>query len=158
MLPSFQSTKVPREPIPITENEGEKFFPRFAWNHRCYAPLSRCLQPGSVSAPIYQPPHPSGTSNGPAFCIPLDNFHEMPVMLMGLRFAYCTKGFASKIEPVDVDDTNDWWQSASCGQNPQSTWGTTTELVEGDKIHKVYEVQQSVEGVGSLLRAQISAI
>jgi len=26
-LPSLQSTKVPREPIPITENEGEKNFP-----------------------------------------------------------------------------------------------------------------------------------
>jgi len=26
-IPSLPSTKVPREPIPITENEGEKFFP-----------------------------------------------------------------------------------------------------------------------------------
>ena len=26
MLPSLQSTKVPQEPILITENEGEKFF------------------------------------------------------------------------------------------------------------------------------------
>ena len=43
-LPSVQSTKVPQQPILITENEGEKIFPRFARNDRPYAPLSRCLR------------------------------------------------------------------------------------------------------------------
>ena len=46
---------MPWEPILITENEGEKFFPRFAW------------KPSAASL-LYQPPHPWGASDGPAQC------------------------------------------------------------------------------------------
>ena len=52
-LPSLQSTKVPPEPILITENEGENFFPHFARNDQRYAPLSCCLRqrhPSDLSA------------------------------------------------------------------------------------------------------------
>jgi len=63
-LPSHQSTtKVPREPILITENEGEKFFPRFARNN--HAPCLYLAAFQSVNALIYQPPHPWGASDGP---------------------------------------------------------------------------------------------
>ena len=44
-LPSLQSTKVPRDLVLITENEGEiNFFPRFARNDRRYARLFHCLR------------------------------------------------------------------------------------------------------------------
>jgi len=43
-LPSLQSTKVPRDPTLITENEGEKNFPHLARNDRHYMPLSHCLR------------------------------------------------------------------------------------------------------------------
>ena len=49
-LPSLQSTKVLREAIPITENEGEKKFPLFARNDPHYASLSRCLRHNAVHA------------------------------------------------------------------------------------------------------------
>ena len=58
VLPSLQSTKVPRQPILITEDEGENFFPRFARNDRRYAyvPLYPCLRQRhhshSSSAPL----------------------------------------------------------------------------------------------------------
>ena len=54
-LPSLQSTKVPREPILITENEGEKIYPR-----GLYVAAFR-----SVTALNYQPPQPWGASDGP---------------------------------------------------------------------------------------------
>jgi len=60
MLPSLQSTKVPREPILISENEGEKF---------------SCLYLaafGSVNTLIYQLPHPWRTSDGPVYTLEKD--------------------------------------------------------------------------------------
>jgi len=50
---SLQTTKVPREPILITENEGEKNFPRFARNYHTYIPVSVYVAAfGSVTALI----------------------------------------------------------------------------------------------------------
>jgi len=61
-LLNLQSTKVPWEPVLITENEGEIFFPRFARNDRRYLYFAAF---GSVMALIYQPPHPWEASDGP---------------------------------------------------------------------------------------------
>ena len=47
------NAKVPREPILRSENEGEKFFPRFALTDRRYAPL--CTASGSVSYMVPPP-------------------------------------------------------------------------------------------------------
>jgi len=55
-LPSLQSTKMPQEPILITENKGENFFPRFARNDQPYAHLSRCLQEHQHSDLTAAPP------------------------------------------------------------------------------------------------------
>jgi len=56
---------VPREPILISENEGEKIFSRalcgMIGTTRLYLATF-----GSVTALIYQPPHPWGASDGPA--------------------------------------------------------------------------------------------
>ena len=69
-LPSLQSTKVPREPILITENEGENFFPP----SRLYLDLDAFL---SVNALIYQPPHPRGASDGPVNTHAQDPIHQV---------------------------------------------------------------------------------
>jgi len=55
-LPSLKSTQMPREPILITENEGENFFLRFARNDQPYAPLSRCLRERQCSDLSATPP------------------------------------------------------------------------------------------------------
>ena len=59
------STKVPREPIPITENECEIYF--FRAKHGIWSALRASISLPSAASPIliYQPPHPWGASNGP---------------------------------------------------------------------------------------------
>jgi len=64
-LPSLQITKVPREPILITENEGEKFF--FFRASRGMITTTRLFlaASGRVTTLIYQPSHPWGAFDGP---------------------------------------------------------------------------------------------
>jgi len=63
MLPSLQSTKVPRDPILITENEGEKYFRAsrgMITTTRLYLAAFK-----SINALICRPAHPWGASDGP---------------------------------------------------------------------------------------------
>jgi len=57
-LPSLQSMKVPREPILITENEGEKFF--FRASRGTIATISTSISLPSIRQRYHsnQPPHP----------------------------------------------------------------------------------------------------
>ena len=62
-LPSLQSMKVPREPILITEMKAKSFFRTL-----CRMITTTCLYVAafsSITALIYQPPHPWGASNSP---------------------------------------------------------------------------------------------
>jgi len=62
MFLSLQSTKVPREPILITENEGEKIFHALCGMINAmhlYVAVFR-----GVTALFYQPPQPWGASDG----------------------------------------------------------------------------------------------
>jgi len=67
VLPSLQSTKVSREPILITENEGEIFFHTLRGMNTTTQLYVAVF--GSVTALIYQLPHPWGAFDGHAITL-----------------------------------------------------------------------------------------
>jgi len=106
-LPSLQSTKVPQEPIPITENEGEKSFlalrAELSSSHASI--YIHVAVFGSITAPIYiaaQPPHPRGASGGPDMAYYMTPF--LPIILTGARHILCVSIFLVK----DVHTTPTW--------------------------------------------------
>ena len=86
-IPSLPSTKVPREPILITENEGEKIFSALG------AELS------SLHAPLCdlaaKPPHPREASDRPARQDMSKTYGDVVLLVLGICictvYALCTK-------------------------------------------------------------------
>jgi len=71
-IPILQSTKVPRQPILITENESKNFFRA---SRRMISTTHLYLAAfGSVTSLIYQLPHPWGASDGPGACVSVAPF------------------------------------------------------------------------------------
>jgi len=97
VLPSLQSTKVPQEPILITENEGENENEGRMINttHLYLTSFS------SVTALIYQPPHPWGASNSPdtsqEFCIRKKKENKIRLFRQSVSQLHVLKGMLVSI-------------------------------------------------------------